>query len=54
MDHSTPVCECRQDNGKPVKKALRRNSRLDKGPKCSYNTCYQRRKGKETGNMRNA
>ena len=35
MDHGTPVCECRQDNGEPVKKALRRNSRLDKGPKCA-------------------
>lgn len=35
MDHGTPVCECRQDNGEPVKKALRRNNRLDKGPKCA-------------------
>ena len=35
MDHGTPVCECRQDNGEPVKKALRRNRRLDKGPKCA-------------------
>ena len=31
MDHGTPVYECRQDNGETVKKALRRNSRLDKG-----------------------
>lgn len=35
MDHGTPVCECRQDNGEPVKKVLRRNSRLDKGTKCA-------------------